>query len=191
MVEWFLKIDYWLFEKINHSGAFNFGDSFFPWVTDLHKLTIFIFIVVPLILFFYYRKYKKLGLVLFLNLIIALSCNDFVGAQVKNHYLRLRPFENKEITAIQKSPAGAKSFYSNHTSNMFTFATYTSQFIPEIKIPLFLFAAIVGYSRIYNGVHYPSDVFVGALAGLFWGLTFAYFSRKIIKNYFPKSESKQ
>ncbi len=187
-MEWLLKIDYWVFEKINHSGSFSFGDLFFPWITDLHKITIFICIVVPFIAYLYYRKYKKLGLALFLNLLIALSCNDFVGAQVKNYYLRLRPFENPEITAIQKSPAGAKSFYSNHTSNMFTFATYTSHFIPAIRIPLFAFATTVGYSRIYNGVHYPSDVFVGGLAGIFWGLFFSFLSRKMIQNYFTKVE---
>lgn len=188
MEEWFLGIDYWIFEKINHAGAFSLGDSFFPFITDLHKFKYFAFLVVPPLIFLFFRKFKKIGLLLFFNLLLAMGCNDFVGSVVKNAVLRPRPFQNSEISATQKSPAGSKSFYSNHASNMFTFATYTSRFFPTATIPLYTLAAVVCYSRVYNGVHYPSDVLAGALAGTFWGLLFSWLSRLMLKKLKLKNE---
>ena len=165
------------------------GDHFFPWVTDLHKMTYFIWIAVPLVIFLFCLKYKSWGLLLFFNLLLAIGWSDYAGKIVKNHYLRLRPFENHQIVCQQKSAAGSKSFYSNHSSNMFTFATYTAQFIPGAAIPVYLIATTVAYSRIYNGVHYPSDVLAGGLAGALWGLMFSMFSKRILRNFRSKKET--
>jgi len=38
-----------------------------------------------------------------------------------------------------------------------------------LRLSFFLWAALTAYSRVYLGVHYPSDIFVGMLVGLFWG----------------------
>lgn len=180
MQDYFLNLDYWLFNLINQKGAFDSGDQFFPWITDLHHTLYFKVILVPLVLFLFLKFYKKMGLLLFFFLLIAIGASDFSGSVVKNQFLRERPFENKEIVATQKSPAGTKSFYSNHASSMFTFAMYTSQFIPQAKVPLFVIASCIAYSRIYNGVHYPSDIFAGALMGLLWGYLFSLLAKKIL-----------
>lgn len=175
-----LLLDYQLMHWINQTAVSPWQDSFFPWITDLHKTVYFIWIAVPVVLFSFYRKYSRTGVSLFLILLLALAFNDFMGARVKNHYQRERPFMNTEIPVTQRSPAGANSFYSNHTSNMFTFATYTSAFFPVIKVPLFALAATVGYSRIYNGVHYPSDVFAGGMMGIIFGLFFSSLGKRLL-----------
>ena len=180
MQDFFLKLDYWLFDLINQKGPFGLGDQFFPWVTDLHKNFYFKLVVIPLILFFFLKTYKKAGSLLFVILLLAVGASDLSGAFVKNQVLRQRPFENPEIVATQRSPAGSKSFYSNHSSNIVAFATYTGLLIPQLKIPLILIAGCVGYSRIYNGVHYPSDVFAGVLMGIFWGYLFSLAAKKIL-----------
>jgi undecaprenyl-diphosphatase len=189
MVEWILKIDYWIFEKINHAGSFGIGDVFFPWITDLNKSVIFFVIAIPLMFFIFFRKFGKKGITYFLILLVAVGTSDFVGRLVKDHYTRSRPFDNPEITAIQRSPAGGKSFYSNHSSNMFTIAAYTSPFFPQLTIPFFVVASLVAYSRIYNGVHYPSDVLAGILAGLFWGFIFSWLAKKLVQRFQQKGKS--
>ncbi len=189
MQDYLLNLDYWLFDLLNQKGAFTYGDKFFPLVTDLHKNIYFKIIIIPLVLFLFLKIYKKKGAILFVFLLAAIGTSDFSGSVVKNHFMRQRPFENSEIVASQKSPAGSKSFYSNHASNMFTLATYTSLFIPQVRISLFAIAVCVGYSRIYNGVHYPSDVFTGALMGILWGYLFSLFAKKILKRFSQSKDS--
>lgn len=180
-ISFILDIDYQIFKWINQTSAGPFQDMFFPLITDLH-LNPFVkwpFLIFMLVIFL--RKFQRLGFTLFLILLVAVGFNDFMGSKVKNHFLRLRPFENTQIEAVQKSPAGSKSFYSNHTSNMFTFATYTTAFFPAAAIPAFAAATLVAYSRIYNGVHYPSDVAAGAMMGIIWGLMFRSIARRALK----------
>jgi membrane-associated phospholipid phosphatase len=68
---------------------------------------------------------------------------------------------------VKKSPAGSPSFPSGHTSNAFAAATSLSLEFPKwyIVVPSYTWAGCVGYSRMHLGVHYPSDVFAGALIG--------------------------
>jgi len=190
MQEYLLKSDYWFFDLINQKGSFEFGDKFFPWVTDLHLNIYFKVIVVPFILFLFIKSYKKKGIFIFISLLLSLGMSDFSGAFIKNQVQRPRPFENSEIVTTQKSPAGSKSFYSNHASNMFSFATFSGQFIPALNIPLFAIATCVGYSRIYNGVHYPSDVLAGALMGIFWGYLFSWLAKKVMQGFQKSKDAK-
>ncbi len=79
---------------------------------------------------------------------------------------RERPF--KTYPDIEKmSSAGSKSFPSGHTSEAFSTATSLSLTFPKwyVITPSFLWASSVGYSRMHLGVHYPTDVAVGALVG--------------------------
>lgn len=176
-----LDLDYKLFNLINQSSATPLQDQFFPFITDLHLNPYFKWTALSIIAILFFRKFERLGVTLFLILLLAIGFNDFMGAKVKNHFLRSRPFDNPEIMAVQKSPAGSKSFYSNHASNIFTFATYTTAFFPPAGIPLYTLATLVGYSRIYNGVHYPTDVLAGAFMGIIWGLFFASIAKRIQK----------
>ena len=69
---------------------------------------------------------------------------------------------------IQKlTSAGSPSFPSGHTSEAFATATSLSIAFPKwyVIAPSFIWASAVGYSRMHLGVHYPSDVLVGALIG--------------------------
>jgi membrane-associated phospholipid phosphatase len=89
-----------------------------------------------------------------------------ITAAMKYSINRDRPF----ITypdIVQKSPAGSPSFPSGHTSIAFSAATSLSLSYPKwyIIVPAFTWAGIVGYSRMHLGVHYPSDVIVGAMVG--------------------------
>ena len=58
------------------------------------------------------------------------------------------------------------SFPSGHTSTSFACAYVISRLAPRLTVVVFVLAALIGFSRIYVGVHYPLDVLAGAVLGL-------------------------
>jgi undecaprenyl-diphosphatase len=62
------------------------------------------------------------------------------------------------------------SFPSGHSATSFACAVVLSRIAPRLTIPLFVLAALIAFSRVYVGVHYPFDVLAGALLGVALGL---------------------
>lgn len=90
---------------------------------------------------------------------------------------------------IKRSTGGSPSFPSGHTSSAFALATSLSLQYPKwyIVAPAYIWAGSVGYSRMYQGVHYPSDVLVGALIGSGTSWLCYYLNKKyILKNQAKK-----
>jgi undecaprenyl-diphosphatase len=65
-------------------------------------------------------------------------------------------------------------FISSHATNTFALAIFLGLLLGKrikyFTLFIFCWAAFVSYSRIYNGVHYPADIFVGALVGMMIGV---------------------
>ena len=83
---------------------------------------------------------------------------------------RVRPYVAVEgLIAIARLPADA-SFPSGHTGASFAVASVIYLCMPKkVGIPAILLAALIGFSRLYLGVHYPTDVLAGAAVGLCTG----------------------
>jgi undecaprenyl-diphosphatase len=75
-----------------------------------------------------------------------------------------RAVEQVPVARHVRMPAST-SFPSGHSATAFAFATGVGQALPPAAIPLRGLAALVAYSRVHTGVHYPGDVVAGALIG--------------------------
>jgi membrane-associated phospholipid phosphatase len=90
----------------------------------------------------------------------------FISYGMKYSFKRSRPFN--ETPGLTSAGSGSSpSFPSGHTSVAFASATSLYLAYPKwyVAVPAFTWAASVGYSRMYLGVHYPSDVLAGAVIG--------------------------
>lgn len=129
----------------------------------------------------------------FLAVLIAFT--DQSSNRVKHHVKRYRPTHNIEIGEkvhiLHDYRGGKYGFFSGHSANCFGIAMLL--FLVFSNKPLwfrsifFVWAAITAYSRIYLGVHYPSDIFVGFLVGLFWGFVVFKLIQFTFKKYFNEA----
>lgn len=127
-----------------------------------------------LLLYFCIRHYRwqTLYIVLFTALLVTIT--DQISLHLfKNMFCRIRPSNDPVIGGlvhiVNGYRGGGYSFISSHAANYFGLAVFFSLlFAKRLKyfIPVaILIAALISYSRIYLGVHYPFDSFIGVIVG--------------------------
>ena len=168
-----LGLDQKLFYFINTSLTNPVFDWFMPLVTDMHKIQLVQFAVLPLTLAFWFYKQRKKMLIPFIGLLLTIGATDLMAYRVlKPTFQRPRPPAVETEIQLRTDRYAGYSFPSNHAANNFGAATFLSYCYPALT-PLFMaVASIIAFSRVYVGVHYPLDIFAGALLGIIFGLFF-------------------
>jgi undecaprenyl-diphosphatase len=103
------------------------------------------------------------------------------AATLKEVFERLRPpVADPTVTALVATPGGY-SFPSGHATTAFAAAAAVGMVHPRLRWPLLGLAALVGFSRVYLGVHYGLDVLAGAVLGTAVGVASAFAICKLLR----------
>ncbi len=174
MIDFFQSIDQQLFLFFN-----GFHNPFFDTIMSaISSKSLWI----PLYLLFIWLLWKVYNRGFWLPLIIVVFVVAVADASsvhlFKNVFERLRPCHNPQLLelvhTVDGKCGGQYGFVSSHAANMFSIATIMWLFIRKrfhkSYLWLSFWAALVAYSRVYLGVHYPGDILGGAALGMLVGL---------------------
>ncbi|MCT4582614.1 MAG: phosphatase PAP2 family protein [Flavobacteriales bacterium] len=179
MIEYLENIDQKLLLFINgwHSP---FWDQIMWWVSDAKfGIPFYLFFLVIAVRFYGW----KTGVLMIVMGGVAVGLADLSAKYLfKEVFQRYRPSHHLELSKslhfVNNYKGGLYGFVSSHSANMFAIATTLGLFYKAknkvIIYWLLAWAGLIAYSRMYLGVHYPSDVFVGGILGglIGWGVYF-------------------
>lgn len=184
MLETIISLDQQLFMLLNSQFTFHFLDWFMPFITNAKTWVPIIILSWLYLIIAGDRKMRFLGLAL----LVSVGLSDVICARIiKKAVGRLRPcsLEQNETFACRLllPKKSSKSFPSNHAANTSAFAATVVFFVGcKAGLPFVILAFLIGYSRVYCGVHFPFDV----LAGWFIGALLGYATARLL---LPRAQS--
>lgn len=171
MIEILKHWDRNLFVYLNSIGIEKY-DSFWIFITQIENW-IPLYILFGYLIFHYYKGRQGRTVAFYLLLVLTLTLT--LTLTVKELVARLRPSEVKEwaeLIRVLQTP-GQYSFFSGHASTSFSITVFIVLILQNHTRWIylsFIWPILFVLSRIYVGVHYPSDIIVGALIGSFFAI---------------------
>lgn len=172
MLEQELQLERGLFFFLNGSESV-FWDSFF-WLYSC-KWTWIPFYLCFIFVFIYKKNWKEIVLIILSVVLLITLCDQISSGFFKPLFHRFRPTHHPDfrdqVDIVFGYRGGLYGFISSHAANAFGFATFTALVFRNrlFTTMMILFAFLNGYSRIYLGVHFVSDVVAGMLVGILLG----------------------
>ena len=135
------------------------------------------------------KSTRKTGVLSLLSLLITFL---IVNVCMKNGFARIRPYETLTDLLFLIEKQSDFSFPSGHSASSFASAIVLFKRLPKrYGIPILILAVLIAFSRIYMGVHYPTDILAGILIGSIVALLIVYVNKRIEKKKIMTNNGKK
>ena len=179
-MQFLMQLDVAILKFCNVTIANPFFDTIMPIITKVKYWMPVYVIAIGLLLAIGKRKGRTLAILL----LIGIAISDCVSSRIlKNMFDRPRPFKTIESVRLITNKPGGMSFPSSHAFNNFCAATIIALFYRKRAWIFLSLAALMGFTRLYLGVHYPSDVLAGTILGALLGYLIVKAAQGIIKKF--------
>ncbi len=176
MVDFLYSIDVSVLYFFNHTLSAPFLNKFFGIITNVNNW----YIAYLILLGISFTKGGRKGKLAVLGVLLLILVTDQFGARMLKEMVgRIRPCNALPDIITPLGCNGTFSFPSNHALNNFAAATFFYKLYPKLKWILFITASLIAISRVYMGLHYPSDIIGGAIIGSAFGYAFSFLLLKI------------
>ena len=170
MLEALVSFDREVFHFLNQGSQNWVFDVILPFLTDINQNPIGI-VILALLWLLLLTKGGRAGTIAALLLIPTIALSDQLNSSFLKFIIdRPRPCHELANVHLLVGCGSGYSFPSSHAVNNFAAAVVLSYFLPRWTWAFFCYAGVIAFSRIYVGVHYPSDVLAGAIIGVLIGL---------------------
>lgn len=187
MLDQLIQYDKELFLFLNNLGNTTWDSFWMTYTTKLNWIPLY-----AVLLYLMYRNIsRKAFLLSILVVTLMITFTDQVTNLFKDGFERLRPCHDEGVQGymrLVKSYCGYKfGFFSGHASNSMSVAVFTGLILRNrykyLVFLLLFWSALMAYSRIYIGVHYPLDIISGMTFGALSGFAFYKLLKYLIRRF--------
>ena len=183
MYERILEFDFSVLDFIQSNFANSYMDAVMKVVSSSYFFALWVIIGIVLI---FIKKQRLNGISILCALGITILLTEFL---IKLIFMRERPFQLNEAHTLLIAPPFGTSFPSSHTALSFAVAVVLLRVSKPIGISAIIVALLVGFSRMYLYVHFPTDVLAGAVVGTAAAMLSVFAVGKIAKKIRDKKQT--
>lgn len=164
MLDIITQIDFAILNFIQEFFRVTFLDVIMPFFSGIGEVGI-VWIAIGLIMLFF-KQTRSWGIILLCSMLLGFLIGEVA---IKNIVCRIRPCYVVDIEMLVSKP-NSYSFPSGHSCSSFAAATVLLKMDKRFGIPALVLAVFIAFSRLYNYVHFPTDVFCGIILGILCAL---------------------
>lgn len=161
MIDFITQIDFSFLNFIQETVRCAFLDVIMAFFSYIGEGGIIWFLIAVPMLFF--KKTRSWGIMIIISMTVAFLAGELI---IKNLVCRDRPFVNLNVSDLPVLHASGFSFPSSHSSTGFAAAAVLFMMNKKYGTASIVLACVIAFSRLYNYVHYPSDILGGMLLGI-------------------------
>lgn len=169
-------MDYFIFQQINNlAGQCAYLDNLGIFLAEYLA-----YILIALLFFLFWRNRK----VIFKSLLAGFFARFFIVELIRLFWQRPRPFVENQVNLLLEHQEA--SFPSGHASFFFALSFIVYNYNKKTGILFFIASFLISISRVFVGIHWPTDIIAGALIGVFSG----WLVLKIFKRFSGRGENR-